>query len=108
MKKAKQQKHIQIRQGDVFLIPCAIPRGAKSVKRDKGHVILAYGETTGHFHGIKDAGAALLEHDGERYLQTDGCSLNHDEHSTLAIPAGTYKVVQQCEWTSEGIEAIRD
>lgn len=101
-------KQIQIRQGDVFLMPCAIPKNAKPMKRDSGRVVLAYGEQTGHHHSTADANTALLECDGEHYLKTGGCDLSHQEHSTLKVPSGTFKVVQQVEWTSEGIEAVRD
>ena len=46
---------VKFRQGDVGLIPVAsLPDGAKKVPRDKGRIVLAYGEVTGHAHAIYD------------------------------------------------------
>ena len=42
-----------VRQGDVLALGVeAIPEDAKPVTRDRGRVILAYGEVTGHAHAI--------------------------------------------------------
>lgn len=103
-----QAKQVQIRQGDVFFIPRHIPSSAVTLKRENGLVVFAYGEVTGHHHSTGDGGTTLLEHEGKRYLRTDGCNVSHQEHSTLALPRGEYEVVPQVEYTSEGIEAVRD
>ena len=93
-----------IRQGDVALIRVeALPADAKKVQRG-GTVVLAHGEVTGHAHTITGRGVALYElpRTGERYLTADQLlSLAHQEHSTLAVEPGVYRVVRQREWTDE-------
>jgi hypothetical protein len=63
------------RQGDVLLIPVdEIPAGLKTVPRDNGRVILAYGEATGHAHAVRaDVGlfAADLEEMEHRFLRVE-------------------------------------
>ena len=66
-------KNTQIRQGDVFLIKisekAAPPLDAEMIKRDKGRVVLAYGEVTGHAHAITEEWAQLFESlNGEKTL----------------------------------------
>jgi hypothetical protein len=91
------------RQGDVLLRPVeTIPTAAREVERDAGRIILAHGEVTGHAHAISapPAEATLLTTDeNERFLRlVDDVALEHEEHATLVIPAGMYRVVQQREW----------
>ena len=82
-------------QGDVMLYPVdAIPGGAE-VKAGDRHV-LALGEITGHSHVLERAQMAVLE--GERYVEVqEGGALYHEDHGPIAVPAGTYKVIQQQE-----------
>lgn len=45
----------QIRQGDVQLEPVSkLPAGCTEIPNDKGRIVLAYGEVTGHAHAIAD------------------------------------------------------
>lgn len=47
------------RQGDVLLTPVSsLPAGCTEVPHDKGRIVLAYGEVTGHAHAIADYHAA--------------------------------------------------
>lgn len=87
------------RQGDVLLIPAQIPAGAK-VTHEDGRVILAYGEATGHHHSfVPGSGVALLELDGERFLRASkGADLEHQEHTTIPVAPGDYRVVIQREY----------
>lgn len=82
-------------QGDVMLYPVdAIPDGAEA-KAGNRHV-LALGEITGHSHVLERASMAVL--DGTRYVYVeDGGALYHEDHGPIAVPAGTYKVIQQQE-----------
>jgi len=50
----KHQQTIQIRQGDVYLIPvAALPEGCKPIQPEAGRrFVLAHGEVTGHAHAI--------------------------------------------------------
>jgi hypothetical protein len=102
------------RQGDVLIIATRkIPNGLTPVKRDKGRVVLAYGEITGHAHAIASRDARLLE--GEdlnvRFLEVladGGVALRHEEHATITIPRGTYRVVRQREYAPDAIRNVAD
>ena len=99
-----------IRQGDVLLVPVSsAPKNTKPVPRDAGRVILAYGEVTGHCHAIVDEHAEMVsvEDANELYLMvygTDSATLTHDEHASLTIDPGTYRVVYQREYVAPDIE----
>lgn len=57
------------RHGDVLILPVAeIPAGAEPEKREKGDIILAHGEVTGHAHRIKEKKAQTFVLDDKRYL----------------------------------------
>ena len=93
-----------IRQGDVLVSRVAsIPANAKPQQRDNGRVILAYGEVTGHAHQIADpdaVGAELTVAESATFLRlTKKAQLVHEEHATINIPPGTYRVVHQREWS---------
>lgn len=94
------------RQGDVLVIAVnSIPESVKPVERDNDRVILAYGEVTGHAHAIKDEAATLFADNDNIYLRlVSDCELSHEEHSTINIPAGDYKVIRQREYNLESGE----
>lgn len=81
-------------QGDVMLFPVdAIPDGQK--RSGKVHV-LALGEVTGHSHVLDRA--VLVEAGGERYVSVEsGSALRHEDHGTVVVPSGAYRVIQQQE-----------
>lgn len=98
-----KKQPIQIRHGDVYLLPVAtIPTSAED-KTPHGAVILAYGEATGHHHALTVARPGTVRYlwDGERrYIQVaEPTTLDHPEHGPLTVPAGTYEVVQQREYS---------
>lgn len=97
------------RHGDVYLFEVTeIPNGAKRTKVD-GDVILAYGEVTGHAHRISQKTVSLWDDDGQRYLNVEGPAyLTHEEHHTIPLSKGVYRVVQQREYTPEAIRKVRD
>jgi hypothetical protein len=100
---------VQIRQGDVYLIPVeSIPDSAKPVAREGGRVILAHGEVTGHAHAITAPSAVLLAVPGktaevvDRFLRLRSkATLRHEEHGHIEVPAGCYRVVVHEEWSDE-------
>jgi hypothetical protein len=104
-----------IRQGDVLLVPVTtIPAGAIQVARDAGRVILAYGEVTGHAHAIVHPDVTLVsdEQAGElrMWMQVtapEPVELRHDEHDTLLIPPGTYRVIRQREYQSADMAPLQ-
>lgn len=86
---------MQIRHGDLLLesVP-QLPTGATR----KATFVLAEGETTGHAHRLEGAGAAVLERETETYASAPrGATITHEEHRTVVLPAGNYRIVPQVE-----------
>ena len=101
---------LKMRQGDVALVRInAIPEGAKKVKRN-GAIVLAEGEVTGHAHTIAEPSVEIYERDGAMYLNVHdgGAALEHQEHATIAVEPGTYRVQKQCEYAPEAIRRVAD
>ena len=97
---------VHFRQGDVLLVAVeAIPDDATPERRT-GRIILAEGEVTGHAHAIADRDAQAFTHDGERYLLTRSIAqLVHEEHATIEIPEGAWRVVIQREYEPPALPA---
>lgn len=117
-----------IRQGDVALVQvAALPSGCTEVPYDKGRIVLAYGEVTGHAHAIADhrpaqraaeiADAAIarakarlvVSPTGERYLEVhEAVTLRHEEHTAHVIPPGVYRLPVQVEYTPAELRRVED
>jgi len=116
------------RQGDVLIVRMNDLDVSKleKVERETGDVVLAHGEATGHKHRIRVPFVDLYERENgppivsERILHVRAVSANageisdriakllHEEHSTIEIPAGTYRVIRQREYTPEAIRMVAD
>lgn len=103
------------RQGDVLIVSTKkIPNTAKPIERENGAVILAHGEATGHAHAFRGAGVRMFRDDGTNgggYLQVDGPDakpLTHEEHTTIHVPPGNYRVIRQREYSPEAIRNVAD
>jgi len=98
------------RQGDVLITSVdSIPDGAKVLERD--HLTLALGEATGHSHTITCERAELCEDVStlERWMTLPTESeVIHQEHDTITIPPGIYKVTRQVEYSPEAIRNVQD
>jgi hypothetical protein len=101
------------RQGDVLIIPVeSILDRLEPVARERGLVVLAHGEVTGHAHAIKAEGAAQFR--GPKLMAVfmtvtgDPVALEHDEHSTIVIPPGDFRVIRQREYTPKEIRNVAD
>jgi hypothetical protein len=96
------------RHGDVMLSQIdALPDGAKQ----RGGVTLAYGEITGHSHRIADPHSAeTFELNGQIYLRVTApkALLIHEEHATIELPQGIYRVWQQREYSPGAIRRVYD
>ena len=93
------------RQGDLLLVPIdTIPknRGRVQPRDRRGRVVMAEGEVTGHAHAIRKAGARLYGDDvARRFLrvfENDGVDLVHEEHATIHLAKGAYRVIRQIQW----------
>lgn len=121
-KKEARMNRKQYRQGDVWirevLKPAArgwsemakknagkvLDAAVNIIPRDKGRVVLAYGEVTGHAHAIMDKTTEFFQcDDGRRILlvKDDETKLSHEEHGTVTIPKGEYEIIQQREYDPE-------
>jgi hypothetical protein len=98
------------RQGDVLLVQVAtIPETAQQVERDNGRVILAYGEVTGHAHAILEPSVTKLADGIAEFLNAPmGAIIQHEEHSTIAIEAGNYRIIHQREYTPVAPRRVAD
>ena len=114
------------RQGDVLIerLDGPEPTPGPAVEREAGRIVLALGEATGHAHAIRERGAVLyalaedLTPAGDaawaeaarilRVTAKKGVDLRHEEHSTIHLPAGTYRVTRQREWTGEDERRVED
>lgn len=112
MKNKSVQLHF--RQGDVLIesVP-SLPAKLKAIARENGRVILAHGEVTGHAHAISDEHVDLYEtaaESGVTFLEVRDAmaALVHDEHSTIQLPPGNYRVMRQREYTPTVIRRVAD
>lgn len=85
------------RQGDVLIVAVdSIPDDATALARTKRGVVLAEGEVTGHAHRIPSRHASLYRTETDaRYLRVMGpapVALRHEEHQTVELPPGNYRV----------------
>ena len=87
----------------------AMPAAAEKQNRN-GRIVLAYGEVTGHAHAIHETTTELYAlKTGERYLLVGDLSrVVHEEHDTITLEPGIYEVVQQREYTPQGIRNVAD
>jgi len=118
-------KHTQshYRQGDVLIESIAdIPTSAVKQKKSAS-IVLAHGTATGHHHTLEttkpvqwfkqgeiqstSAKASTLA--GEVYVSLPtGGKVTHDEHSTIELPAGNYRIMRQREYSPEAIRNVND
>jgi hypothetical protein len=102
------------RQGDVLIRRVrALPkdRGAEIARDDRGRLILAAGEATGHHHAIDALAARLFrgEKPGVCYLLLEEpATLGHEEHAPIALAPGNYEVIRQREYSPEAIRNVAD
>lgn len=106
MKKQQQQ----YRQGDVFIE--RIAKLPSNLKQQQGRIILAYGEVTGHAHEIKNKNTARIYHDENMATILEVIEalalLEHQEHGTVELEKGIYKIFCQREYSPEEIRNVAD
>jgi hypothetical protein len=113
---AKRTKKAQMfRQGDVLLQqvdfdPTKEGKDVKQVEPNRmERLVLAEGEATGHSHTV-DAGHALM------YMTAIGMFLRvvkeaqllHEEHASIDLETGWYKVTRQREYHPEALRNVAD
>lgn len=98
----------QFRHGDVMVEQVA---DLPDVRRKTQHTILAHGELTGHCHRIAEHDAADLYDTPEGmflHVTDSEATLVHDEHDSITLTSGFYRVWRQREYSPEEIRIIRD
>jgi hypothetical protein len=118
----------QWRQGDVFIEQVSeTAEGRKRIDDGKGCVVLALGEVTGHSHRIESPHASLYLEQAttavpdsvllglggglipDRLLVLDGpAAVVHEEHGTISLGAGTYRVRIQREYSPAELRNVAD
>lgn len=95
-KTTKAKQMIQLRQGDVWLQQVekmTTKQLGEPLKRTKRGIVLQEGTATGHAHRIANRAASLHMAGDVRYLRVvESVTLVHEEHDTVAIPVGDYRV----------------
>lgn len=108
-----------LRHGDVIIEQVdTVPAGCKLLPRHIHGLVLAEGEVTGHAHRIQaEPGFAELwglpnqptNDNGTRFLVVDRVvMLAHEEHKTMTIPPGTYRVRVKRQYSPSGWEQVQD
>ena len=105
----------QYRQGDVLVERVESVTIETAEPRENGSVILAHGEVTGHAHAIAAPNVrkskfvqsgGLLASDLE--IREAVALLQHEEHATIELPHGDYRVIRQREYSPEEIRNVAD
>ena len=100
-------------QGDVLIKKeTKIPSNFKKVKKEN-KITLAEGEVTGHshsFYAVCDVDLFLNENGGKYIDVKKDSVLSHEEHNTISITAGIYKIgiVQEYDHFAEEARNVAD
>lgn len=107
-----KQKPFIARQGDVLIQRISkLPENLTPVPREHGNIVLAHGEVTGHSHAISEKEAELYTDEaGVSYLEiaTALAEVQHEEHGTIPLKRGVYRVIRQREYSPEAIRNVAD
>ena len=102
----------QFRQGDVLIERIRTIPKLHPMPREDDRVILAHGEATGHAHAIADLGVEQYQsgEPGVTFLEVAQAvaMLTHEEHATIELPRGHYRVRRQREYSPEAIRNVAD
>lgn len=87
------------RQGDLLLLPVERVEG-----EDSNSNVVLLGEVSGHSHKIINGKVYRAWRD-IYILADEGAELVHEEHDTIPLSKGAYKVVRQREYIAPGEES---
>ncbi|MET7774164.1 hypothetical protein [Nocardia sp. NPDC005366] len=106
------------RQGDVLImaldgsaVPESLAHRPSEARDDRGRLVLALGEVTGHAHAVQGPGALIREAGatGPMLLHLpEGGRVVHEEHAAIALPKGWYRVVRQREYVPGSVRVVAD
>jgi len=95
-------------QGDIVFVPVdGLPKEEKTEVKDR---ILARGEITGHTHAVRQGAEAMVYMMGtQMYLHAlRPVEIDHQEHGTITLPIGYFKIQRQAEYTPRGLRTVAD
>lgn len=103
------------RQGDILIIPASeaeivdAEANGQRVKRDNGQLVLAYGESSGHSHAVRESQVQMYATVAGQYLRAAvPFAVVHEEHSALTLPAGAFRVIRQRECSPTATSRVSD
>lgn len=92
------------RQGDILFVVDTIPASAVVAESP----VVAYGEATGHSHRL-EGDAVVLNSPRDMFVRASkGAAIVHDEHDTIQLPEGEYRVIRQREFDEGEIRYVSD
>ncbi len=108
-------------QGDVLIerVPDVEPSGTVVTAQSGDRYVLAEGEATGHFHAIRNHVAFFRDdglardvpsnlYIGHVRVGAEPAHIDHDEHSTITLREGTYRVRRQRELDPSEARIVAD
>jgi glutamine cyclotransferase len=101
-------------QGDVLLKRVTtLPKGTRVPikKNSRGEMVLADGETTGHYHGILEEKSELFTLDGKVFMDLkEPATLTHQEHGHIKLEKGIWEVgrVNEYDYLSKMVRPVQD
>jgi len=108
-------------QGDILIEKVAYAKAGAAIGVDPdGAVVLARGEVTNHRHAFYGGGVTMFRDDalardmpaelyiGHIKVGDGGAELKHEEHATITLPPGNYRIRRQREWTAENVRIVAD
>ena len=100
----------QYRQGDVLIERVEnLPKKSKGKHTRTNRMVLAEGEVTGHAHVLLVDDADWWKDDKDQFVSfASPATVVHEEHRTLHLPAGTYRISRQREYSPEAIRNVTD
>jgi len=103
----KMDKYFQ--QGDVLIVPVSDINEDLQKKEDN---IVAEGEATGHMHRVLgDDVEVMVGPNGDIFVSAPkGATMTHDEHHTINLPVGKFKIgiVQEYDPLEDEVREVRD
>ncbi len=100
------------RQGDIFIETVKFIADLPS-RTKMPHVTIVHGEVTGHRHRVEDPQTATLytgANASEFFLEVSAprARIVHEEHGTIDLDRGFYRIWRQREYAPEAIRIVVD